>query len=457
MYALLLQICFRFDHDTTAENTTIRNVAILFDFRVLTDNRKLYNTVVFNLDTAKKVRVFNDDVTANCTIFSNNTFSDAGVAAQFRVRPDNGVVADDAGEGQLQVFAEVDVAITSTVLVDDLGDLRITPAVQDVVGDLLIGRPVGHLVDVPVVHNVRVQRAVEDLFVDQQPLDEVVFGLEVEVVGEQARNGRGTDGHVRFKQVAPHLDGRIAAQHQIQGQADLAAALAVVQHAAGVRAQHQCLAAAGAGVAALVDQRHHGAAVPFAQGLEPSDHGQQGQLADHVAPEQHEIVADQRARVHVSEHVAEREARVRAGVDDVQPTGAGVGADVRLDAVRGTARAEHHHVRDAGRLEQVQRVVQQRLVDQRHQARVVPVRGRPEVLVEETGHHHGLHGVLFLHPARGAARFARHGRRRRRVDEGVRAGGTVTNRRWTRNAAERPSAARGPRDVRPLKCRTVWD
>lgn len=324
------------------------------------------------------------------------------------MRTNNCVVSNNTGEGQLEVVAEVDIAVTRTVLANDLGDLRITPPVQDVVGDLLIGRPVEHLVDVPVVHNVHVQRAVEDLFVDQQPLDKVVFGLEIEVVGEQAGNSRGTDGHVGLEQVAPHLDGRVTAQHQIQGQADLAAALAVVQHAAGVRAQHQCLAAAGAGVAALVDQRHHGAAVPFAQGLEPFDHGQQGQLANHVAPEQHEIVADQRARVQVPEHVAERAARVRAGVDDVQPTEAGVGSDERLDAVRATARAEHHHVRDAGRLEQVQRVVQQRLVDQRHQARVVPVRGRPEVLVEETGQHHGLHGVLFLHPVRGAARFARH-------------------------------------------------
>jgi len=41
--------------------------------------------------------------------------------------------------------------------------------------------------------------------------------------------------------------------------------------------------------------------------------------------------------------------------------------------------------------------VEQRPVDERQQARAVPVGGRPEVLVEEAGHHHGLQHVLLLH------------------------------------------------------------
>jgi phosphoserine phosphatase len=76
--------------------------------------------------------------------------------------------------------------------------------------------------------------------------------------------------------------------------------------------------------------------------------------------------------------------------------------DERLNAIRTAAGTEQDHVHDARRLKQIQRVVEQRFVDHRHQARVVLAGGGPEILVEETSDHHGLQHVLLLH-------FAAHG------------------------------------------------
>jgi len=244
-----------------------------------------------------------------------------------------------------------------------------------------------------------VERAVQYLLVDEQPLDEIVLGLEVEVVGEQRRDGRRTDDYVRVDQVAPDVHRLV--EHQLQRQVDLASGPVVEQHPASVGGQHDGLVRRRGGVRVagpLVDDRHDGAPVAgLSQRLETLDERQQRQPAHHVAPQQHEVVSDERTRVQVPEHVAERSAGVRSGVDDVQPPGTGRALHGRLDPVRAPAGAEHDDVHDARRLEHVERVVYQRPVDERYQARAVPVGRRPEVLVEEVGHHHGLQHVLLLH------------------------------------------------------------
>lgn len=389
----MLQFCIRFDYNAITENTTIENFTVLSDRAVLSNNRKLYDGIVFYFDTVEQVRMFYGDIVADCAVFSYNTFEYVGFTAQIRARCYHSVVAHLTGEGQLHVVTEINVTVPEAVLVDYLWDLRISPSVQNVVGDFLIGRPVKYFVDVAIVDDVDVERAVQDFLVDQQPLDEVVFGLEVEVVGEQRWHGRGTDGDVGLGQVPPYLDRTV--DHQFQGQVDFASALVVVQHAPRLGVQHQRLP--GVRVALLIDERHHSPPVPFLpEVLEPVHERQQGKLADHIAPEQHEIVSDQGAGVQVAEDVAERTARVRAGVDEIQPVETGV-LDECPDAVGAATAAEQHHVHDAGRVQQVQRVVEQRLVHQRHQARVVSFGGGPEVLVEEAGHDDGLQDVLFLH------------------------------------------------------------
>lgn len=60
-----------------------------------------------------------------------------------------------------------------------------------------------------------VESAVQYLLVDEQPLDEVVLGLEVKVVGEQRRHGRRTDDYVSVDQVSPDVH-RLVVEHQLQ-------------------------------------------------------------------------------------------------------------------------------------------------------------------------------------------------------------------------------------------------
>jgi len=143
----------------------------------------------------------------------------------------------------------------------------------------------------------------------------------------------------------------------------------VEQHPASVGGQHDRLVRCRSGVRVagpLVDDSHDSALVTAQpQGLETLDERQQRQPAHDVAPQQHEVVSDERTRVQVPEHVAKRSAGVRSGVDDVQPTGAGRALHGRLDAVRAPAGAEHDYVHDARRLEHVEGVVQKRSVDER--------------------------------------------------------------------------------------------
>jgi len=246
-----------------------------------------------------------------------------------------------------------------------------------------------------------VKCAVQYLLVDEQPLDEVVLGLEVKVVGEKRRHGRRTDDHVRVDQVTP--DVHRAVEHQPQWQVDLTSGPVVKQNPVHVGSQHDRLVR-GRGsfrvTGLLVNNGHDGAPVTtLSQALETFDEWQEWQLAHDVAPQQHEVVSDKRTCVQVPEHVAKRSTGVRSGIDDIQPSGACRELYGCFDAVCASTGAKHDNVHDARRLEHVQRVVEQRPVDERHQARAVPVRGRPEILVEEAGHNHGLQYVLLLHLA----------------------------------------------------------
>jgi len=225
--------------------------------------------------------------------------------------------------------------------------------------------------------------------------------LEVKVVGEQRRHGRRTDDHVRVDQVTS--DVYRAVEHQLQRQADLTSGPVVKQHPARVGGQHDRLVRGRGSVRVtglLVNNGHDGAPVTtLSQALETFDERQEWQLTYDVAPQQHEVVSDKRTCIQVPEHVAKRPTGVRSGIDDVQLPGAGSALYGGLDAVRASAGAEHDDVHDTRRLEHVQRVVEQRPVDEWHQARAVPVGNRPKVLVEETGHNHGLQHVLLLHLA----------------------------------------------------------
>jgi len=84
-----------------------------------------------------------------------------------------------------------------------------------------------------------VERAVQYFLVDEQPLDKVVLGLEVEVVSEQRWHGRRTYDHVRVDQVTP--DVHSAVEHQLQWQVDFTSGPVMKQHPTRVSAQHDRL------------------------------------------------------------------------------------------------------------------------------------------------------------------------------------------------------------------------
>jgi len=288
-------------------------VAVLFDRTVISNDRKPYDRSVLDGDTIENIRVFYCDIIADRTIFANDRVRYARAATKLRVRSYDRVVAQITGQGQLQVLAHVDVSVPEAVFINHFRNLGVRPPVQHVPGDSLVRRPVEHLAGVPVaVHHMGVERAVQYLLVDEQPLDEVVLGLEVKVVGEQRRHGRRTDDDVRVDQVTP--DVHRAVEHQLQGQADLTPGPVVEQHPARVGVQHDRLVADRGGVRVagpLVDNGHDGAPVAtLPQGLEALDERQQRQLAHDVAPQQHEVVSYERTRVQVPEHVAKRPAGV---------------------------------------------------------------------------------------------------------------------------------------------------
>jgi len=132
-----------------------------------------------------------------------------------------------------------------------------------------------------------IERTVQYLLVDEQPLNEVVLGLEVKVVGEQRRHGRRTDENIGVDQVTP--DVYRAVEHQLQWQADLTSGPVVKQHPARVGGQHDRLVPDRGGVRVtgpLVDNGHDGAPVAtLSEGLETLDERQQRQLAHDVAPQ----------------------------------------------------------------------------------------------------------------------------------------------------------------------------